>query len=75
MNSFFDQNASLLLENPELSEAFKRVMSFEKHLELAILQQTVKICNHINIITSGIARVFYNKVDKDIVVILLLKKK
>ena len=66
MYSFFEQNASLLLETPELAEAFQEIMSFEKFLKNAILHEAGKVCNHMYIITSGIARVFYYKEDKDI---------
>ena len=66
MNSFFEQNASLLLENPELAEAFQNIMSFEEFSKHAILHEAGKICDHMYIITSGIARVFYYKEDKDI---------
>ena len=66
MNSFFEQNASLLLETPELAEAFQDIMSFEKFAKNSILHEAGEICNHMYIITSGIARVFYYKEDKDI---------
>jgi len=66
MNSFFEQNASLLLENPELANVFENIMSFEKFPKHAILHEAGKICNNMYIITSGIARVFYYKEDKDI---------
>lgn len=66
MNSFFEQNTSLLLETPELVEAFQKIMIFEKYPKHAILHEAEKICNHMYIITSGIARVFYYKEDKDI---------
>ena len=66
MNSFFEQNASLLLETPELVEAFQHIMSSEKYSKNAILHRAGTVCNHMFIITSGIARVFYYKEDKDI---------
>ena len=66
MESFFEQNATLLLKNPEIAEAFQSIMSFEKHPKHTILHEAGKICNHMYIITSGIARVFYYKEDKDI---------
>lgn len=66
MISFFEKNASLLLENPELAEAFQNMMHFEKYPKHAILHEAGKVCNDMYIITSGIARVFYYKEDKDI---------
>ena len=68
MKSFFEKNASLLLETPELAEAFQSIMSFESFPKHAILHEAGKICNHMFIINSGIARVFYYKEDKDITV-------
>ena len=66
MNSFFDQNATLLLENPELADAFQDIMSYKKYPKHAILHESGTICNHFHIIISGIARVFYYNEDKDI---------
>ena len=66
MNSFFENNAKLLLENPDLAEAFQNIMSFEKYPKNTILHHSGKICDYMYIITSGIARVFYYKEDKDI---------
>ena len=68
MNSFLEQNASLLLENPELAEAFQNIMEFEKYPKHHILHEAGRICNHMYIITSGAARVFYYKEEKDITV-------
>lgn len=68
MNSFFEQNADLLLENPELAEAFQDIMKPEKYAKHHILHEAGNICNHMYIITSGIARVFYYKEEKDITV-------
>jgi len=64
--SFFELNATLLLENPELAEAFQGIMKYEKHPKHHILHEKEKVCNHFYIIISGIARVFYYKEDKDI---------
>lgn len=66
MISFFQQNASLLLENPDLAEDFQNIVSFKKYPNHSILHESGKVCNHFYIITSGIARVFYYKEDKDI---------
>lgn len=66
MNTFFEQNATLLLENPELAEAFQNIMSFEKFSKHSLLHESGKNCDYMYIITSGIARVFYYKEDKDI---------
>ena len=66
MNSFFENNASLLLETPELAYAFQNIMSFETFPKHAVLHKPDKVCNDMYIINSGIARVFYYKEDKDI---------
>ncbi len=66
MNSFFEQNASLLLKSPELAEAFQSIMNYEKHPKHHILHEAGTICNHFYILTQGIARVFYYKEGKDI---------
>jgi len=65
-SSFFEQNAALLMKNPELAEAFQGIMKYEKHPKHHVLHEKGKICNHFYIIISGIARVFYFKEDKDI---------
>ena len=66
MNSFFEKNASFLLENPELAEAFQKIMSFEKYPKHSILHESGNVCNEMYIILKGITRVFYYKEDKDI---------
>jgi CRP-like cAMP-binding protein len=66
MNSFFEQNASLLLDNPELAEAFQNMMIFEKFPKHHILHEAGTICNNMYIITSGVARVFHYREGKDI---------
>lgn len=68
MNSFFEQNADLLLKNPELAKAFQSIMKPEKYTKHHILHEAGAICNHMYIITSGIARVFYYKEEKDVTV-------
>ncbi|MEE9407902.1 MAG: Crp/Fnr family transcriptional regulator [Polaribacter sp.] len=66
MNSFFENNASILLETPELAEAFQKMMRFQKFPKNSILHEAGTICNEMHIIMSGISRVFYYKEDKDI---------
>jgi CRP-like cAMP-binding protein len=66
MTSFFENNATLLLENPELGEAFQEITTYQKFDKHNILHESGKVCNHFYIIISGIARVFYYKEDKDI---------
>lgn len=59
MNSFFEQNASLFLDNPKLIADFQNIMTFEKFSKHHMLHEAGKICNNMYMITSGIARVFY----------------
>lgn len=66
MNSFFEKNASLLLESPELADTFQNIMSFEKYPKNTILHESGKVCDYMYIIISGIGRVFYYNEDKDI---------
>lgn len=66
MDSFSDQNAVFLLQNPELAEALQGIMTYKKYPKHHILHEAGTICNHFYIIISGIARVFYYKEDKDI---------
>jgi CRP-like cAMP-binding protein len=66
MNTFFEQNASLLLDNPELAEAFQNIMSVKRFPKHFIIHESGKVCDDMYIIISGIARVFYFKEDKDI---------
>ncbi|OSY87490.1 hypothetical protein WH52_11535 [Tenacibaculum holothuriorum] len=61
-------NAALLLQNPEFYEALQQVMEYKKFPKHHILHEAGTICNHFYIITSGLARVFYYKEDKDITV-------
>ena len=68
MNTFLEQNSALLLETPELAEAFQNIMMFEKYSKHHILHEAGSVCDFMFIITSGIARVFYYKEDKDITV-------
>ena len=66
MNSFFETNASLLLENPELAESFQEILQYQKHPKHYLLHESGSVCDHFYIIISGIARVFYYKEDKDV---------
>ena len=66
MNSLFNNNHSLLLENPELAEAFEKIMIYESFPKNTILHKSGQICDYMYIIISGIGRVFYYKEDKDI---------
>lgn len=66
MDSFFEQNPTFLLQNPELAEAFQKIMTYQKYPKHHILHESGTICNHMYIIISGIARVFYYKEDRDI---------
>lgn len=66
MSTFFENNATLLLENPELTEAFQDITNYKTFKKNSILHKSGKVCKHFYIIISGIARVFYFKEDKDI---------
>ncbi len=68
MNSFLNQNASLLIDNPELGEDFQKIMHYQKYPKHHLLHEAGKVCNHFYIISSGIARVFHYKEAKDITV-------
>ncbi len=68
MNDFNQNNASLLLENPEFAEALQSIMIYQKYPKHHLLHEAGTICNHFYILISGIARVFYYKEDKDITV-------
>ena len=66
MNYFLEQNASLLIDNPELGEDFQQIMHYQKYPKHHLLHESGTICNHFYIIISGMARVFHYKEDKDI---------
>lgn len=66
MSTFFENNATLLLENPELAEAFQDITQYKTFKKHNILHEAGKVCFQFYIIISGIARVFYYKEDKDI---------
>lgn len=66
MLSFFENNPKLLLENPDLVEAFQEISTYKAFKKGELLHSVNSICNHFFIIVSGIARVFYFKEDKDV---------
>lgn len=66
MLSFFENNPKLLLENPDLAEAFQEISEYKSFKKGELLHSTNSVCNHFFIILSGIARVFYFKEDKDV---------
>ncbi|WP_435264199.1 Crp/Fnr family transcriptional regulator [Tenacibaculum sp. nBUS_03] len=68
MIDYSQKNVSFLLENPELMEALQEIMTFKSFSKHDIIHEAGTICNNFYIITSGIARVFYYKEDKDITV-------
>ncbi|WP_430412815.1 Crp/Fnr family transcriptional regulator [Kordia sp.] len=68
MSSLYEQNPSLLLENPEIAEEFKKIMVYKKFPKGSLLCKAGTICNHLYIINSGITRMFYFKEDKDVTV-------
>lgn len=68
MHNFFNNNEALLLDNPELAEAFQNIMILKKYQKHEIIHKAGTICSHFHIVFSGIARVFYFKEDKDITV-------
>lgn len=66
MSNLFENNATLLLENPELAKAIQEITTYQTYKKNSILHESGKVCNHFYIILNGIARVFYFKEDKDI---------
>ncbi|MEP0266757.1 Crp/Fnr family transcriptional regulator [Dokdonia sp.] len=68
MSSLYEQNPSLLLENSEIAEGFKKIMVYKKFTKGHLLCETGNICDHLYIIISGITRMFYYKENKDITV-------
>lgn len=68
MSNFLQQNANLLLENPDLAEVFQEIMLPKKFSKHEIIHESGTICTHFYIIISGVARVFYFKEDKDLTV-------
>jgi CRP-like cAMP-binding protein len=59
-------NATFLLQNPEMALAFQEIAEYQEYDKHAILHDSGKICNHFYIILSGVARVFYHQEDKNI---------
>ncbi len=68
MNPFSEQNFALLLKNPEIAEALEDISVYKKYPKDHILFEAGSICNHLYIILSGIARVFYFNEHRDITV-------
>jgi len=66
MLDFLNKNGALLLDNPELAEAFQNLMTYKKYQKHDIIHEAGHICHHFYIIISGISRVFYYKEHKDI---------
>lgn len=75
MLEFLNNNAALLLQNPELAAAFQHIMKFQKYKKHDVLHEAGNICSHFYIVNSGIARVFYYKEDKILQYIFLRNKK
>ena len=68
MESFFSNNAHLLMENPELFKKLQEIAipkTFEKG---ELMHEANAICKHFFLLTSGLARVFYFKDGKDVTV-------
>lgn len=68
MEKASSHSATFLLENPEFAMALQEIMTYQTYSKHHILHETGKVCDHFYVITSGIARVFYYKEDKDITV-------
>ncbi len=68
MKLFLEKNSELLQETPELIEDIQHIMEFESYPKHHILHEAGAVCDHMYIIVSGIARVFYYKEDKDVTV-------
>ncbi|WP_298782246.1 Crp/Fnr family transcriptional regulator [uncultured Polaribacter sp.] len=66
MDTFFEQNTSFFLDNPKLAEDFQKIVSVTKFPKHFIIHESGKVCDDLYIITSGIARVFYYREDKNI---------
>ena len=66
MITFFEQNASLFSQYPDILEDFQSIMSLEKFPKHHILHTEGFICDHLYVIISGIARVFYYKDGNDV---------
>jgi len=66
MNSFFEQHANFIEDNPKFIEDFQEIMHYEQHQKNTILHESGKVCDYMYLIISGIARVFYFIEDKDV---------
>lgn len=68
MNSFFIDNAHLLLENKEVAVALEKVAVPTTFKKGELLHTSNSICKHFFLILSGVGRVFYFRDGKDITV-------
>ena len=68
MESFFLNNAHLLMENPELFEKLQEVAIPKTYQKGELMHEANSVCKHFFLLTSGIARVFYFKDGKDVTV-------
>ena len=68
MSLFLKHNPLFLLENPDVAEAIQDIMVLKKYAKHEIISQEGTVCNHLYIIISGLARVFYYEEGRDITV-------
>ena len=68
MNSFFADNAHLLIENPELFEKIQEIAIPKIFEKGELMHEANTICKHFFLITTGLARVYYFKDGKDVTV-------
>lgn len=66
MESFFEKNAKILAATPGLIQDFQKIMVQEHYPKHSFLHEAGKTCDHMFIIFSGIARVYYDNDGKDI---------
>ncbi|GAA3517825.1 Crp/Fnr family transcriptional regulator [Aquimarina addita] len=66
--SAYQENPSLLFQNPEIESAFKEIAVYKEYPKNYLLCKTGVVCNHFYIIISGMTRMFYYKEGKDITV-------
>jgi len=68
MQSFFANNAHLLMENPELFEKLQEIIVPKTFAKGEVMHEANSLCKHFFLLTSGLARVFYFKDGKDVTV-------
>ena len=68
MESFFTNNAHLLIENPELFEKLQEIAIPKTFRKGELMHEANSICKHFFLLTTGLARVFYFKDGKDVTV-------